>query len=631
VSDSGETLVDNGNGTKTDSQGNLVVETGEGTKIYAPVKSDVPDIYLDETGEIVYTGADGIPGNEDDNVFVVPDYPLPRQKTLFSMIYPVMIHQEEECQMKLDFADGRTYPGTYTGKIKFISNDHNVITISETGIMTAGSTAGVTTPVTIILEDGSIITPYVEIRPKTFISEYKLIGVRNAEAILAEGSIMKIGAALVSGIGSAYNTATLTYAINDGDDPTNTGSLVTPGGWFHAGSPGIVTVTATATDDVDEKFTGTIIVTILGIPTPEEQPYLTASTYWTTLDPAPAYAGGDGMEMNPYQISSVRQLKKLSVDIALLGSVEVTYKKYFELTTDLDFSADNTVTSSMIGAFYGTFDGKGHVIRDLHIDATGKSSVSLFSALSHGEIKNLGREGGSTTGNDAAGASGLVEVIYTGRLSNCYNSSSINIFRGADGLVCRLYAGSTIRNCYNTGEIITSGTINGGLVGSCLFGGGGSANIINSYNAGNVSGTEANGGVISNTNNSLGNKQILNLNNVFNFGDVMTKNNNNLVGSILSWTVETNSALVEINATNVHSKPNVASANNGLTPKPNQPIGWTNTAGQNLKDAILLANPTMGENAKYSLEYSQSAAFATELGDAFKHAPGRTPKLAWEK
>jgi hypothetical protein len=77
--------------------------------------------------------------------------------------------------------------------------------------------------------------------------------------------------------------------------------------------------------------------------------------------------------------------------------------------------------------------------------------------------------------------------------------------------------------------------------------------------------------------------------------------------------------------------PDAVSANNGLVSKPNQPIGWYSTAQKDLIDAILLENPTMGENEKYSLEYSKSPAFATELGDAFKYAPGRTPKLAWEK
>jgi hypothetical protein len=619
VSDAGETLVDNGNGTKTDSQGNLVYK-GE---TYEPVKSDIPGIYLDKDGEIVYTGADGIPGTEDDDVYVTPDYPLSIQKTLFSIKYPVVTHQEGKYQIELDFANGLAYDG----KIKYLSYNPDIIAVDGTGFMTVGPTSS--TAIVVILEDGSVISSGFNVRSKIVSNGNKLAGVINAEATLGKGQTKKINVIprAIDGSGNAYNMATLTYAMDDDGD---TGSTVTPGGWFHAVDPGIATVTATATDDDGNPFTGTVTVTVLGALSEEMLPYEIASINWAELDPAPAYAGGDGTKDSPYQISSVRQFKKLAADIALLGSTEATYQKYFELTTDLDFSEDNTVTSSLTGDFYGTFDGKGHVIRDLHIDATGKSSVSLFSSLRYGEIKNLGREGGSTTGSDAIYISGLVAGLSSGKLSNCYNSSSINVNQIVGGLVAILGKGTTIQNCYNTGEIISSGYQTGGLVGTSLFGGG-DLEVINSYNAGNVKGLYVSGGIAGNINASLGNAQFLTLTNFFNFGNITNKNSHNGVGSFIGIIQETNSALMEVNATNVYSRPDVVSTNNETTPKSNQPIGWSNTAEQTLIAAILFENPTMGENEKYSLDYSKTPAFAAELGDAFKYAPGRTPKLAWEK
>jgi hypothetical protein len=293
------------------------------------------------------------------------------------------------------------------------------------------------------------------------------------------------------------------------------------------------------------------------------------------------------------------------VDIALLGSTEATWQKYFELTTDLDFSKDETVTGSLIGTFYGTFDGKGHVIEDLNIDATGKTYVALFSSLAYGEIKNLGREGGSTTGSDAGSVGGLVtNVMRNGKLSNCYNSSSISINNTAGGLAYGLYD-AIVQNCYNTGEINASGTQNGGLFGTCLYGGG-RMDIINCYNAGNVNGSYTNGGTIGSINGSLGNKQIVNLSNSFNFGNITNNNDDNRAGSLIGYLSEANSALLEVTATNVYSRPDVVSVNE--TNKSNQPIGWNTSARENLKNAILLANPTMGENDKYSLEYSQSGS-----------------------
>jgi hypothetical protein len=50
-----------------------------------------------------------------------------------------------------------------------------------------------------------------------------------------------------------------------------------------------------------------------------------------------------------------------------------------------------------------------------------------------------------------------------------------------------------------------------------------------------------------------------------------------------------------------------------------------------IQNTLLQNNLTMTEDAKYTLDYSKSAAFAAELGSAFKVAEGRTPKLAWEK
>jgi hypothetical protein len=60
-------------------------------------------------------------------------------------------------------------------------------------------------------------------------------------------------------------------------------------------------------------------------------------------------------------------------------------------------------------------------------------------------------------------------------------------------------------------------------------------------------------------------------------------------------------------------------------------IGYSNAAMQAFVNSVYSANLTMKADAKYTLEYSQSATFAAELGSAFKVANGRTPKLAWEK
>jgi hypothetical protein len=539
-----------------------------------------------------------------------------------------VIHPNESYTIALDFADG---PGSYTGKIKYLSSDPNLFSISSEGVITTGPNYNASATIAIILENGSILSGIMTVVQTINVpyGGYALKSVLETSTIVSEGFMRRISVTLIGLDNSVnvWNLKKLTYEMNDAG---GTGSTVTPGGWFHAGTTGTAIVTATAENEDGNLFTGTVTVTVLGTPTSEEQPYVSVSTNWTALDPAPAYAGGDGTEANPYLISSVRQFKKLAADIELLGSVDATYQKYFELTTDLDFSDDNTVTSSLIGYFYGTFDGGGHVIKNLEIDATGKSAASIFNSLSYGEIKNLGREGGrifDTGTTSSAVAAGIVHTITNGKLSNCYNSSSIeNTYRGG-GLVYSLNNGS-IENCYNTGNI-TVNVRSGGLVGSVL-GGGGTVYINNCYNLGDVtlSGNSV-GALVGITNNPAGNKQILNMNDCFNFGNMTMGSSGNDIGSVVG--AFDSSLYIEMNAINVYSRPDVASANNGAIPKSNQPIGWWAAGSDLLINMVLPNNPTLKEDPKYSLDYSRSAAFAAELGGAFEAADGRSPKLTWEK
>jgi hypothetical protein len=628
---SSDSYVDNGNGTYTDNDGNLVVIDEDGTKeVYTSVKSDIPGVYLDKDGEIVYTGADGIPGTEDDNVFVVPtfDAPRPKPETLFSLQYPfTYLVRNEEYQIQLDFANP-----PYSGQIKYLSSVPTLCSADENGLMKTPLDG--TFVLAVILEDGSAIYKTYSIANSRI---NPLTGIIDTEVNVAKNSVTRLSASYIAEDGSvnATHIKSLTYKIEQGNDD-GTGSTITPGGWFHAGgTSGTILVTATAVNGSDQTITGTIQVNIPGDPSPEGQPYATTSTNWATLDAAPAYAGGDGSQDNPFQISSVRQLKKLSIDVDLLDVTEVTYQKYFELTTDLDFFGDETVTKTLISTFYGTLDGKGHVIKNLTIDVTGKAGITVFGNVSYGEIKNLGREGGSTFDEGAsstAAVGGLVTSLGNGgKLTNCYNSASIlNVYR-AGGLVFSTSGTAIIENCYNKGKI-ESKQYTGGLIGTILNSGG-TLTVINSYNSGNVEGKEpSTSGFLGAFNSPNGYQQILNMTNCFNFGDVTVPvTANYYYGSIIGAFSNPNITFTKINATNVYSRLGVLSV--GGETVSNQPLGWysTSTAITNGKDAVLEANPTFREDAKYTLDYGQSAAFATELGSAFKYASGRTPKLAWEQ
>jgi hypothetical protein len=620
--------ISNGNGTYTDENG-FLVKIGDDDKIgtqddekFVPVQSDLPGIFKDLAGNLVYAGADGIPGNADDGVLAPITTPLKKQNILFSVMYPAwtIINLNTSYQIELDFANGAS---SYTGQVLYLSDRPDLAAVNANGLLTVGNSEAPCN-LAIVLEDGSVVQGIYNIRAVS----PTLGGVNNTSIDIEQGAVKCIQPSLICNdlSNTIYNLKSLAYSIN----PSGTGSTITQGGWFHAGTPGTATVTVTATNISNATFTGTITVNIknVAIFPPETLPYETASTNWANLDPAPVYAGGDGSAASPYKISSVRQMKKLSVDVTN-EAAEASYQKFFEMTADLDFAGDNTVTSSLIGPFCGTFDGKGHLIKNLHI-ITNETNTGIFATLQYGEIKNLGREGGSITSAGGVSA-GLVGTLADGKLKNCYSSASISGKSASGGLVGTVTGTSIIENCYNTGSI--SGTMQiGGLAGSTLWGG---KNVIfiNSYNAGYIVGSDKVGGLLGDINHSNGgNKQDLNMTNCFNFGDVTAKSNVNTVGSVLGTISETSPAIIEVHATTVYSSQNVAKANNGGIQKNNQPLGWGNGAGESLKNTILTANPTLKEDAKYSSAYSVSQAFAIELGQSFKYAPGgRTPKLAWEK
>jgi hypothetical protein len=640
VDASGEALIDNDNGTFTDKDGNLVYD-GE---TYNPVESDIPGIYKDKDGEIVYTGADGIPGTEDDGTYVIPTTPTPRQNIRVAFVSPVSPFPSGGTvtdAIVLEFA-----PSTpYSGNVKYVSSDPSIISVSSDGKLTATvEDIDATATITAIFDDGSIASKSYRIVTAAQLANatYKLDHMGSSTSNASMNEVIGIGASGQSATGgAAYNTQSISYRlVNAG----GTGSVLSAQGhWLTVGStPGTVEIEATATNTDGEACSpGTILINVLGTPTAETV-YETTSTNWATLEAAPEYAGGSGTEADPYLISSVRQLKKINVDNDLYGAVDATYGKFFELTTDLDFAGEEEdgITSNLIGSFYGTFDGKGHLIKHLTIHST-SGGATIFGSISYGELKNLGRVGGESV-TTAQGAGGLVGTLSTSKLTNCFNTAPVTGASNAGGLtggagsvsIATIDTPSIIENCYNKGDVKAESASSAGGITGASASSGGYVIIKNSYNSGNIQAVNYAGGLIGIISREQGNRQTYNLSNSFNFGEVVkTSSNNRYVGSICGGTsaAEPDAALITIIANNVISRPDVAKYN--TTTAANFVIGIsaaTQTA-QDWVQSILSANPTLKEDAKYTLDYSHSAAFVTELGEAFKYASGRTPKLAWEK
>ncbi len=218
---------------------------------------------------------------------------------------------------------------------------------------------------------------------------------------------------------------------------------------------------------------------------------------------------GTGIEVNPYQINSKKDLIQLTYMVKYGNSFNGAY---FVLNTNIDLASesdnDNGKGWLPVGngetIFKGNFDGKGHIIENLFIDRPG--FAGLFGYASGGIIKNLGIKNADVSGTESTGAligacgssvkncfsTGKVRGFYqTGGLigdafdsgeggcmiENCYSTCIMTIDRMISsynasytgGLIGYIYQATQVKNCYASGSIYTS-NINlqkavGGLIG----------------------------------------------------------------------------------------------------------------------------------------------------------------------
>lgn len=180
--------------------------------------------------------------------------------------------------------------------------------------------------------------------------------------------------------------------------------------------------------------------------------------------------GGDGTPGNPILIRTADELAYLArqvnaedgLQLGQHGPIENLYGFrgiYFALAADIDLNGHNWTPIGTAGynTFKGHFDGDGHVVSGLVVDAEGDTDVyaGLFGYLREATIQNLGIKLGK----------GGVKATNTSNHSNL-GSRAYDIFAG--GLAG--YSAITIRNCYVEGEGLVEATgllfaQAGGLVG----------------------------------------------------------------------------------------------------------------------------------------------------------------------
>jgi hypothetical protein len=220
----------------------------------------------------------------------------------------------------------------------------------------------------------------------------------------------------------------------------------------------------------------------------------TSINFVVSLGIIPVYGGGSGTAADPYQIWTAEQMNDI-------GANTKDWDKCFILMDDIDMSAYTGTQYNIIGRtspyFTGTFDGNGHVIRNLTYTTTAATNfVGLFGYISRGVIKNLGLENANLS-SGGAGIGGLAGYVASqSTILDCYTTGQIN-GTGISNSLSKNYVGGlagvnlgTISYCYSTCLVDSRGVGVGGLAG-------GNVGFIGGcYSTGSVCGVSYVGGLV---------------------------------------------------------------------------------------------------------------------------------------
>lgn len=202
------------------------------------------------------------------------------------------------------------------------------------------------------------------------------------------------------------------------------------------------------------------------------------------------FSGGNGSESSPWLISTVEDLKNLSLFLnsgeakgfdAKNAGIGNCYGYYFEQTTDIDLSKVQNwepIGYSGNNYFAGNYDGNNYAISNIKctgkVDADGFATGGLFGWVAFGSVSNLHVKNGvvSATGtNNYSYVGGIAGVVYGSTITNCsVTDSSIESKRtpsnnNCAGGVSGYSTGGVFKNCAATNNAVKAMAYCGGFVG----------------------------------------------------------------------------------------------------------------------------------------------------------------------
>ena len=235
---------------------------------------------------------------------------------------------------------------------------------------------------------------------------------------------------------------------------------------------------------------------------------------------------GDGTIGNPYKIATLENLYWVTQN-------QSSWSSYFVQTGNIDASSSSTwdsgagftpIGNGTTNYFTGSYNGKGHTIKNIFINRPTEQYVGLFGiCMGTGSIDSLGVINVNITGKNYVG--GITGLSNTNRtVSNLFTTGSITGNSGVDGgligsnggmvsnsySTCNVNSNSstvgglvgfnastgTISKSFATGTVTSSSSQTGGLVGS------NSGSIANSYATGSATGSYWVGGLVGYNNYS---------------------------------------------------------------------------------------------------------------------------------
>jgi hypothetical protein len=192
---------------------------------------------------------------------------------------------------------------------------------------------------------------------------------------------------------------------------------------------------------------------------------------------------GNGSPDNPYHVSEPNHLIAIGSDPNLLD-------KCFVLMDDIEFDTNDSkhvfetaiiapdACNGMLGhngsKFDGVFDGSGHCIKNLRIDAssTGNDFLGLIGRTGpNSVVQDLGLVNVQITGRTSRNYTewvGALAGTNTGRMENCFSIGDVTASLGVGGLVGNNHG--QIINCYSIYHIVAA-SFGGGLTGNNAYSG----------------------------------------------------------------------------------------------------------------------------------------------------------------